>query len=521
MEMAPQPILTGNRASVSDAKAAYFEGDFERCLEICTAIRVSSIATASEVALLSARAYLRTGRPREAEVAVVDSLATYATLDAALTAQMLVASARIRQDDADTGIAILLEAASRADDAHLAVRSEIAFCLGLAYWAKREIDTAERYLAQVDPRSDIIHARALELQAWCFTARRDFGRSANAFRETLLRLDTCRARDRAIEATALSTLSIFAAELFDHELAHFVGIRAQSMDWTSGLQIHHYMVLLTQALYHEFAGDTLAAFHFAALARESAPTVPFEILGWSTSSVVARNAGETFSAITFARRAQHMLETLDMAELAGEERLSLLSVAENCAHFDVEKATEFFTRYWRLEPVDAMIAASGDPRLTAEEAFIAGRIAGAQGQRDRAVSCYRKAFEIFSGIGYRRRAIIAGQALLTFGLDSGVRCYLDTHLTGTSNFITRSLIEDDDQLRSLDHHPVVAALPKRQRDVVALVCLGKTNKEIAQLRNVGEQTIKNMLTKHIFRAFGVSSRSALVSSCLRGRAAGE
>jgi DNA-binding NarL/FixJ family response regulator len=102
-----------------------------------------------------------------------------------------------------------------------------------------------------------------------------------------------------------------------------------------------------------------------------------------------------------------------------------------------------------------------------------------------------------------------------------VRCYLDAHLSESTNFITRSLCEDDDRIRSLERHPIVAALPQRQRDVVALVCLGKTNKEIAQLRNVGEQTIKNMLTKHIFRAFGVSSRSALVSSCLRGRAASE
>ncbi len=56
---------------------------------------------------------------------------------------------------------------------------------------------------------------------------------------------------------------------------------------------------------------------------------------------------------------------------------------------------------------------------------------------------------------------------------------------------------------------------RAQREVVLLMCQGKSNKEIAALRNVGEQTIKNMLTKHIFRAFGVTSRAALVSLCLR------
>jgi DNA-binding NarL/FixJ family response regulator len=67
----------------------------------------------------------------------------------------------------------------------------------------------------------------------------------------------------------------------------------------------------------------------------------------------------------------------------------------------------------------------------------------------------------------------------------------------------------------LDRHPLVATLPRTQREVVVLICMGKTNREIAQLRNVGEQTIKNMLTKNIFPAFGVSSRSALVGTCLR------
>jgi DNA-binding NarL/FixJ family response regulator len=57
-------------------------------------------------------------------------------------------------------------------------------------------------------------------------------------------------------------------------------------------------------------------------------------------------------------------------------------------------------------------------------------------------------------------------------------------------------------------------LPRGQREVVGLICTGKTNKEIADLRGVTEQTIKNMLTKNVFPAFGVSSRAALVSSCL-------
>jgi DNA-binding NarL/FixJ family response regulator len=68
---------------------------------------------------------------------------------------------------------------------------------------------------------------------------------------------------------------------------------------------------------------------------------------------------------------------------------------------------------------------------------------------------------------------------------------------------------------ALDRHPIVASLPRAQREIVGLICMGKSNKEIAQFRNVREQTVKNMLTQSIFPAFGVASRAALVSSCLR------
>ncbi len=517
MEMAPKPILAGRRASVSDAKLAYFEGDFERCLEICSDMRVGSVATASEIALLTARAYLRTGRPNEAQRAIVDTLQTHTTIDASLTAQMLVASARIRQDDADTGIAILLEAAGRSEGAHFAVRSEIAFATALGFWAKRELVTAETYLAQVDPRSDIIHARSLELQAFCHAARRDYRRSAEAFCATLVRLDDCQAHDRAITATAIATLSIYAAELFDRDMAAFVQARAGGIEWSSGLTAQQYLTVAHQAMYNEFAGNTLTAYQLAALARENVPTAAFEVFAWSLSSTIARNAGEIHAATMFAKRADALLSTLDLGSLAGEERFALLSVAEACAHFDSARAVELCARYYGLAPVEKVyLASGGDVRQTADEAFISGVIAQARGERERAGMCYRTSFELLRDVGYVRRAAIAGHALLGLVEDADVRSYVTTHVAGTSNFIAASLDRNvTDRVAALERHPIVASLPAAQREVVVLVCRGKTNREIAQARNVGEQTIKNMLTKHVFRAFGVSSRAALVSACLR------
>jgi DNA-binding CsgD family transcriptional regulator len=511
-------LFLARHASVSDAKLAYFGGDFERCLEVCANVRVRSVTTASEVALLTARALLRTGRPLEAQNAISDTRETHTTLDAWLTAQMLVATARIRQNDADAGIAMLVEAAQQSGGAHFAIRSEIAFSTALGYWAKRELTQAESQLALVDPRSDIIHARALELQAWCHTARCDFSRSAEFFRATLLRLDDCQASDRAIAASALSALATLAAELFDGDIARFVDERAQRMVWTSGISAYRYVTLENQALFHEFAGNTIKAYQFAMQAHESAATAADEVFGWALRSSMAHNAGEAYSAIVLALRARDVLATLNVHELVGEERFALLSVAEACAHFDPDNAVELFAGYCALSPIDAMLVSSDDPRTAAYETYVGGVIAQARGESEHAQFCYRRAFELFRGLGCVRRAVIAANALFLLTDEADVRSDIVTQLSGTDNYITKRLRRPaDDAVAVFDRHPVVASLPRTQREVVTMICTGKTNKEIAGLRGVGEQTIKNMLTKSVFPAFGVSNRAELVSACLTDR----
>jgi tetratricopeptide (TPR) repeat protein len=515
MEMAPKPIPSPKRASASEAKVAYFEGDFERCLAICADIRVRSIATASEVALLSARAYLRSGRPTEAEEVLLDSLASHTSLDAALTAKMLLGVARIRRGDPDDGLALLHKAAGQAENAHFAVRAEIAFSTALGYWAKRELDLVEVYLEQVDPRSDIIHARALELRAWCYDARRDYRRAADFFVLTLNRLDECKVQDRAITATALSILAILGAELVDAQLVELVECRTQHMVWSTGITTHRYLCLAYLAHYHEFVGNSFQAFELATQATEAAPTAAFQVFGLGLLSSLARNAGENLSARLYAQRARGLLKTLDARKFVGEERFAMLVVAESCVSFDPDTAKELYAQYWGLAPVDQMLALAGDQRLTGEETFVAGALAEARQDLDEAQECYQQAFKIFRSIRYVRRAVIAAYALIRISISNDeAHRYIDAHTEGMSNYITRAIQMYGDHRKPLITHPLVTALPPAQREIVELLCQGRSNKEIAQIRVVGEQTIKNMLTRHIFPVFGVSSRTALVSVCL-------
>jgi len=514
MDMASNRLQTKTRITLADAKMAYFQGDFYACLDICSSIRLTSSDFSSEVALLKARAYLRTGRPNEAESVLNDSRGSHRSLDAWVTSQMLEATALVRQDSVDAGLEMLLALEPKAKDAHFAVRSEINVSTALAYWVKRDITTAEQLLERVDPRSDIIHARALELQAWCQTARRNYRESAVLFRKTLTKLDHCRASDHAITATALSSLGIFAAEFFDADLARFVAAHTDMIKWSSGIAAYRYVILEHQALFYEFAGDTKTAYDFAMKARDSATTGPEKVSGYALSALISGNAREFFSTRQYAESALTLLGTLDESSLVGEDRFVLLSVAENWSRFEPEGAARLLVRYGELSPLESTLASAGDPRTEAHEIFVAGVVAQARGDTAFAIRCYHRAFSTFDSLGYIRRSVIAANALLKLEPSDHLRRYIVDNLAGTENYITAQL-NLDDSIKTLAHHPLVGELARAQREVVVLVCSGKTNKEIGQLRNVNEQTIKNMLTKNIYPRFGVSSRSALISVLMR------
>ena len=56
------------------------------------------------------------------------------------------------------------------------------------------------------------------------------------------------------------------------------------------------------------------------------------------------------------------------------------------------------------------------------------------------------------------------------------------------------------------------ALNDRQKEVLALVCQGNRNKEIAHQLGLSERTIKWYISQ-LFLIFGVSSRTELVAFC--------
>ena len=493
---------------------AWFTGDFEGCLAVCDRVRPHDIDMVSQLALLRARAFLRIGRPDDAIKVVSDVFVAHGTLDASLTARMLLGTAYVRRGDYDHGIATLEEAHRASPHAHATIRSEIALSIALGYYCLRQLDDAERALDLVSPDADIVHARALEHRGWIAIARSDYATATDRFSGALRRLDDCRHYDRFLEAQGIHALSILAVERLDRPTWLFVEHRSDRFEWSArGLVAPRFWVGMYSSMMYEVDGRTGDALRLAGDAEQLAGSSVLRLFAQCRRAAILRNAGERFAHADIVRRMRGELDALDVTALQGDHQLITLSVAEEVAYCgDVVGARMLLKRYDAQAAPSPAMALANDPRLKAARAFVDGVVADAAGDRHQAHHHYREAFQTFKRVGYERRALLAA---LRLGEITGQTYLLD--------YVDRTLrkISDHSPLRArarrhnpLLADPVAANLSPTERIVLDMVCEGKSTAEIAGVRGRSTQTIRNTVSR-VLTKFGVGDRPALLRECLR------
>ena len=100
-------------------------------------------------------------------------------------------------------------------------------------------------------------------------------------------------------------------------------------------------------------------------------------------------------------------------------------------------------------------------------------------------------------------------AALRLILDGGI--YVPPSLAEATSEVSESVIGSR-ELRALSDAVARSPLTPRQMDVLELLVLGKTNKEMALALKLGEGTVKIHLAA-IFRHFGVTNRAAAAVAC--------
>ncbi len=493
---------------------AWFAGDFEGCLALCDRVRPLGTAMVSELALLRARALLRVGRPQDAIDVVSAVFVAHGTLDASLTARMLLGQGYVRLGQPERGLAILEEARRNAADAHATIRSEIALNIGLGYYSVRRLDEADRALDDVSPDADIVHARSLEYRGWIASARADFSAATGHFRAVLERLDGCRHRDSFLEANATLALATFAAERLERQTWLVVEQRRDRIDWNgSAMASLRHGVALAFSKVYELDGRAREALEAAYEAETVAPNAGYALLAQCRRAAVLRTFGERLAHADAVLRMKSALDALPPGSWQESEQHGLpLAIAEEAAYAgDVLGARALLKRHCEL-PSAPMLASSGNPRESGQQLFVEALIADAEGEHHLAHHRYRDAFRIFSTIGFERRALLAA---LRLGELTG-QAYLFEYVDHALRKLTHAspLRERARRMNPACADPTVGALRPSERAILELLCAGKTTLEIAAARRRSKQTIRNTVSR-ILRAFEVGDRAALLRECVR------
>ena len=491
---------------------AWFAGDFEGCLGLCDRVRPSDVDMVSQLALLRARALLRLGRPHEAVAVVSGVFIAHGTLDASLTARMLLGQAYVRLGEYERGLSVLEEAYRGADAAHPTVRSEVALNVGLGYYGLGKLDEADAALQLVSDRADIVHARALEYRGWVALARFDFAAATRLFIEALRRLDACRHYDRFLEANAIQAVAILAAERFDRTAWIFAEPRAERFDWSAeGLAQPRFGIAISGSMLFEADGRIADALLAAREAESAAPSPAYALVAQVRRAAVLRAVDERFAHADLVGAVRRELDRLDVAALHGDARDLPFALAEEVAYAgDVPGARALVKRCDDLPQPSGVTVAPGDPRESARRVFLEAVIADAAGDQREAHAHYQRAFQLYHRLGWERRAL---QAALRLGELTG-----QTYLLEYADRTLRKLSAGS-PFRTRRNHPVladpdVAGLSRTERAVLMMLCDGKTTVEIAQARARSKQTIRNTISR-ILTSFGVADRPALLRECLR------
>jgi hypothetical protein len=374
--------------------AKFGDEGLERAIELLEesrerADREGGDAIRGELAMLLAAAYHRAERPDEAERAFFDArVYLWSTADAELQA-------------------------------------ELEYYEGLFAWAARNLDAAARHArAALNPASQSVHARALELLGAIAASAGNYLAQADYLDRALTHLERFAQRDVWVEGHILYNLSILARELNLDPITERVGGRVESLPWTDETAVPRFEALRHVGWCNALAGNHIRAFRLLRDSAEVAPSIPWRIIAFLDRSMLAREMGEKLFAEDEMQGAERLAARFDWSESSGDERLALLHLAEMAAERAPERAQQHIERYRSIKhKMSALHVFRADRRLRALECYAEATVARAHGQSDRAVLLFEEAFDIWSSIGYAWRAMVAALSLYELTRDVRFREY--------------------------------------------------------------------------------------------------
>ncbi len=495
---------TTDRITLSEIRESYFDGDFEMCLKRCDSFQIRDAKDAAEIVLLRARCLIHLDRGDQAVEVLRGLRVGDDQHDEYLIGRMLMSAAYVSLGKYDDGVKIGQEAYDEINGAHQSVRSEVTLNLAIAHYRKGEYARASRLLDAIPASEDIIYARALQFRGGVAWSTSKFESSLQNFRDALGILEQCRHRDRFLESKLLYALAYLCAELPRLDLWPEVSKRVEEFDWcVSGVARYHYLTAMACSLVTEMLGDMDATLAWVSVAEGVAPDAPASISAWCRLAECFGVSGEKRGQSYFTKKALRKYDDIPKNPRRGDRWYQSLDVAEQLLYSDAPLAASRLVNYY-TEVVSPTLKAAGSAGRTLEARyiFVLGQLEDRQRNRSRAEEAYRRCFEIYRAAGLLRVASTVAYRLFALTDDAQYKTFIEDALHDVSGeyWVKAQLLKSRTEAR----------LTIRQLAIVRLIAEGKSNKEIAVLRDISLSRVKNSVSE-IFKALGVRSRAELAT----------
>jgi len=378
---------------------------------------------------------------------------------------------------------------------------------GLIAWMRQEYGEAEESAAgEIDSPDPNQRGRGRILLSWVALRRGEILRQVDELQKALDEFDGAETPDQFLRSNALVTLALLCLELPLHDVGDRVRSIFDVVPWTPGLRLDQFQITRSLAAIDELSGNELAAFAGFRRAARLAPSDHWSVLCLLDRAQLAKNTGEMAFAAEQLQEAHEIAQRISWNDVNGEERASLLILAELFAYNDPAIAEQYLARYRTLTSVIPILSYGTDPRIKGFESYSQGVAWLYLGDVDEGRAALTEAWSIFEDFNYAWRAAL---------------CALKLHeITRDRRWIERATRQIDPWPHSWIARRVAEAtsnsvlrldrIPPARREVLELVRAGRRNTEIAEQLGRSPNTVRNQLSQ-LFQTFNVKSRAELVA----------
>jgi DNA-binding CsgD family transcriptional regulator len=480
----------------------YRAARFEDCL------RETEGVANDDARIARARTYLHTNRQPEALAEAECIAATTGDLAAtagAIRCRALSAAREWRKVDA-----WLATAFSSYGELSAVGRAEITMAAAVTAMHRGRPDDMEVAAADIDVDAAGPRYRAWKhhILGWAAAERSDYAQAAQCFeRAAESMFATPEATDVVLLARVAVALAGISREMFSTQRFEFVVNLVTRIPWTSGTKDLEFMAKRSIAWGYALHGSERVANRMIFELGDAVQSANLRPWVLADQAYFARATGcEDLAAPLLERAIAVARET--SWESGGEERIALLNIVLLAADRQHEATRLLLDLYDGITTqVKTNVVLAHDRRLGAMEDHARGvAFAAAENFRE-ASSLLERAYATFAEIGFSWRA---ASVCLSLHAATGDKAWLQRAECEVAEYPESAIAREIRRRARGAGDPRMPSLSPTQRRVFALICQGKSNKEIASELAISVNTARNHVAAVIGR-FGAHSRAHLAA----------